>query len=398
MHAHSQEKPNTQYVPPLLYTLDEMLAMRPIEWLVEGIIPVGGFAVLYGPPGTGKTFIALDLALHVAAGQRWLGHDVKAGNAVYISAEGRAGMPTRLAGLIQHNPALRADANWFLPEPIQLLDPDAARGLLTRFDAYNLKPTLVVVDTLARCFVGGDENSSRDVGLLIATIGEIQRQTGAAVILLHHSGKPNEANNRRPSERGSSALRGAADTMIRIQRNKGVVELINDKQKDGAEFTPITITLKQTVVGDKVDEHGSPVTTCVVVATDAKDVQDSPDSQPSVGAQRALDVLAAFPTQAASSADWRSAIEKQNGKPIPPRTFQNRRGELVKRGLVEPCPHDLALYRVVGQSATSANGTPSAASSGAPSSAASATPLLGVAQGIGVRVAEGVEPDTDKAA
>jgi len=82
------------------------------------------------------------------------------------------------------------------------------------------------------------------------------------------------------------------------------------------------------------------------------------DSQPSAGAQRALDVLATFPTQAASSADWRSAIEKGNGKPIPPRTFENRRGELVKRGLVERCPHDPALYRVVGQSATSANGTP----------------------------------------
>jgi hypothetical protein len=45
-------------------------------------------------------------------------------------------------------------------------------------------------------------------------------------MVVHHTGKTGE------TERGSSALRAAADSMIRVSRDGAVVTVRNDKQKD----------------------------------------------------------------------------------------------------------------------------------------------------------------------
>ena len=61
------------------------------------------------------------------------------------------------------------------------------------------------------------------------------RELGCAVILVHHTGKSGD------SERGSSAMRGALDTMICIKKNgenntKAVMH--NTKLKDAGEWKP----------------------------------------------------------------------------------------------------------------------------------------------------------------
>jgi acetolactate synthase-1/2/3 large subunit len=57
------------------------------EWLVEGLIPSGTVTLLGGDGGTGKSLLALQLAAAVALARAWLGHPVKAGSAIFISAE-----------------------------------------------------------------------------------------------------------------------------------------------------------------------------------------------------------------------------------------------------------------------------------------------------------------------
>ena len=115
---------------------------------------------------------------------------------------------------------------------------------MQRVLADQREPVLIVLDTLARCFVGGEENSARDSGLLIAAASTIQRQTEAAVLLVHHTGKTNL-----DIERGSSALRDAADVMIRQKKDlSGLIRVSNDKQKDADEFPPVSCRLCEVVV------------------------------------------------------------------------------------------------------------------------------------------------------
>jgi RecA-family ATPase len=70
---------------------------------------------------------------------------------------------------------------------------------------------LAVVDTLARCFVGGEENSARDMGRFVAAADRLRTATGAAALLLHHVSRHGGAI------RGSTALPGALDTGIAVE-------------------------------------------------------------------------------------------------------------------------------------------------------------------------------------
>ena len=100
-------------------------------------------------------------------------------------------------------------------------------------------PSLVIFDTLARCMAGGDENSAKDMGLLIAGADRIRAELGCAVLLVHHTNKSGE------SERGSTALRGGVDTLLKLKKNdEGTLTLECEKQKDAAPFGPIHLQLK----------------------------------------------------------------------------------------------------------------------------------------------------------
>jgi len=94
---------------------------------------------------------------------------------------------------------------------------------------------LIVIDTLARSFGGGDENSASDMMQFVVTCGHIQKIVqDAALMILHHSGKDSAKGMR-----GSSALLGAVDSELELIRYedsmKGVIRIA--KQKDGEDGT-----------------------------------------------------------------------------------------------------------------------------------------------------------------
>jgi RecA-family ATPase len=66
------------------------------EWLIDGVLPKGGSAVLFGESGTGKTFTALDWSFHIGLGRPWLGRAVKQGDVVYVAGEGGSGYRDRV--------------------------------------------------------------------------------------------------------------------------------------------------------------------------------------------------------------------------------------------------------------------------------------------------------------
>src|SRR5207249_11248883 len=63
-----------------------------------------------------------------------------------------------------------------LPEPVKLAAPDGdLPKLLCTVRALETPPVLIVVDTLARAMTGSDENSSKDMGLLVESADELRR-------------------------------------------------------------------------------------------------------------------------------------------------------------------------------------------------------------------------------
>ena len=221
-----------------LLSIDDLDQLPAPDWVITGFLPEG-LSVLFGAPSTFKSFIALDLALSVAAGVPWAGRPVRQGYVVFVAAEGTSGLKQRKdAWIAAHDDKgvideLRTHAH-FLPLSVDLLDPTAAARLSAALTGVPARPALVVIDTMARGMTG-DENSAKDVGRFIAAVDALP---ASARLVVHHTGKDGS------SERGSGALRGAADMMARLKREEQSqrVELSCDKApKDGPAWRSMTL-------------------------------------------------------------------------------------------------------------------------------------------------------------
>lgn len=213
----------------------EEMEERP--WLVEGMLPSGAASAIIAPPASAKTFAAVDLAFHVATGLPWHGRKVTRGNVVYIAAEGQRGLRKRVMAWKKANHYLEVCNIYFVPEPVQLLDKGEVERLLTTVEDYEMEPALIVVDTFARCFLGGDENSASTMGNAVEAMRRLQVATGATVLLVHHTRKGDTV------ERGSSALRGALDTIITARKDGQFVTISCGKMKDAPEFPDVPLRL-----------------------------------------------------------------------------------------------------------------------------------------------------------
>jgi hypothetical protein len=185
-------------------------------------------AVLYGPSGSGKTFVALDWALSVATGSWWFGHEVTSGPVLYVAAEGVGGLGIRVRAWQEHRRTYGCgETNW-LPLAANLLDKHSTAALVDI--ASELRPVLVVFDTLARWIAGGDENSPKDMGLAVEAADSIRRVTGACVLLVHHTGKDIGAG-----ARGHSSLKGAVTTEVECSSEDTTVIVAKQKGGEGGE-------------------------------------------------------------------------------------------------------------------------------------------------------------------
>jgi hypothetical protein len=242
--------------PPALrlLTVAELKKLDKPEWLIEDVMPQGSLAVLYGAPGAGKSFLALDWVLSAAKGEAWVGHGMTQGPSVYIWAEGLGGLVQRIEAWETVNGPASSDS-YFVTEAVQLAPRDSQQvgQLLDIVSALPDPPKLFVFDTLARCAVGVEENSAKEIGFVIQSADWLRRETGAAVLLCHHMRKAGE------SERGSTALRGAADVMMKLDRNQGSLLLSCEKMKDAVPFERCRFVLDEIGESCVLRARGEPV-------------------------------------------------------------------------------------------------------------------------------------------
>ena len=192
-------------------------------------------AVLYGRPGTAKSFIAISMAVAVVTGRPWFGRPVRRGPVLYVAGEGTVGLAQRQRAWQEASGVSDLRGLYWLPFAVNLLEPNWGQGLAEL--AADMNAALVIIDTLARSMVGGDENRSADMTRAIEALDEIRRKSGATVEIVHHTPKEGE------TPRGHSALEGAVDTAILLKRSKGVFTLTTEKQKDIPQVEPLLFKL-----------------------------------------------------------------------------------------------------------------------------------------------------------
>lgn len=62
-------------------------APAPIQWLVEGLLPLGALGDMSGQPGDGKSTILLSLSDHISRGAKWFGQATQQTPVAWISGE-----------------------------------------------------------------------------------------------------------------------------------------------------------------------------------------------------------------------------------------------------------------------------------------------------------------------
>jgi hypothetical protein len=203
--------------------LDSIEDLEPLidEWLYRDSL-----ARIVGASGSYKTFVALDMALSVACKRDWFGSTTSGGPVLYVVAEGARGIRRRVrAWEWRKNDGRPVDDLYILPRAVQILEPE----YLALLDvARSIGAVMVVLDTQARVTVGVDENSATDMGRVVAMADRLRGETGATVVLVHHTGY-NGAH-----ARGSTAVYGALQSEIEVSRTEDGhgVDLKATKQKD----------------------------------------------------------------------------------------------------------------------------------------------------------------------
>lgn len=249
-------KPNTTKVNPEALAKKKVFDLQlasdgfntELAYLIKGYLPANAFGVVYGPSKSFKSFHAISWAACIATGTSWNNCKVHKGVVVYVVAEGGAGASKRFRGWEQHYHGSKQIGDLFtIRQPVFTGDKEQVEMLINTIHDVEKqtgeKVVLVVLDTLARCFAGADENRTADMNLFIAGCDQIKAVTGVTVLVVHHAGK-----GRTDVARGSSALSAAADFEFRINRPEDddrAYILTHTKSKDSEEHRRLMFSMSE---------------------------------------------------------------------------------------------------------------------------------------------------------
>lgn len=198
-------------------TVSGLAGIEPVRPLIVGFLARGQLADLNGAPGTGKTMAAVGMAAAIASGKRWCGHAVpERAPVLYVAAEGASGIRARLLAWCEVNgvdPASIDDTFLIAPRAVQMGDDGHMEQVRELVAGH--KVALVVFDTRARCTVGVEENSATEHGKVIGRADDISQQTGAAVLVVHHTAAGSDR------ARGTTAWDGAVWSSLLLTRAGG---------------------------------------------------------------------------------------------------------------------------------------------------------------------------------
>lgn len=282
-NGHAQAKPGDDPLGFVLVTLGQLVAepAEAVDWIVDGLIPCGGVILLSAKPKVGKTTLARTLVTAVARGLPFLGRKTLQGSAIYLALEeSRPRLRERFAKM-----GVRDDDQVWIH--VGKAPQDALLALLAAITSHH--PSLVVIDPLFRFTRVKDVSAYAEVTAALENIVEAARKTGCAIVVVHHDRKA--MGDGGDQILGSTAIFGAVDTAILMQKRSDGVRLVETEQRYGEPVAPTVVSL---------DERG-----CAVLGVSLGDYERA------ATIRRILDTLKDGPR---TQGDLREALQMQGQK------------------------------------------------------------------------------------
>jgi hypothetical protein len=200
--------------------------IAPMRWLVNGLITDGAVAVIAGEPKTAKTWLALEVAVSVALGDKVMGEfqTRRTGPVVlFLTEDHEASVRARLMSTVlghavdphEATPPIFVKAK----ATLDLSDPRTLAWLVASIRRLPEPPALLVVDPLRNVLGPLKEADNDDMAKANAALRAVRDVLGGTVLYVHHTAKLTEAGaGRRAGQRmrGASALHGGYDAGIHL--------------------------------------------------------------------------------------------------------------------------------------------------------------------------------------
>lgn len=192
------------------------LPMNQADVIPPYAIYLDGLNVLYGQPGSGKSFVAIDISKHLSKL-----HPNRA--VIYSAGEGVSGLFGRSEAWDIHHKT-RCENMYLWDEAIPLLNPEAVEEFIHHVAPLN--PLFITIDTLALAMDGQNENDTSVMTMLIKSANQLQKRLGCGILFIHHTGRAGYI-------RGSSALDGGVDSMLKLVAQDSLISVYNSLEHGG---------------------------------------------------------------------------------------------------------------------------------------------------------------------
>ena len=179
-------------------------------WLVDGLLPAGGFSVLGAKPKVGKSTLARNLALCVGNGAPFLGRTTTKGPVIYLALE------EKRDEIKKHFADMGAAGD----EDVYVHCASAPANGIEQMGVISqqLKPALVIIDPLFRFIRVKDTNDYASVTAELDPLLALARDTGAHIMMVHHLVKSSKSGG--DGLLGSTAIFGSVDSTIILRRHE----------------------------------------------------------------------------------------------------------------------------------------------------------------------------------
>lgn len=212
------------------------------RWLIHEIIPSKGAGMLHGLSGSYKTYVALDIACHIASGIDFHGMRTEQGTVIYLAGEGVNGMKKRIkawADIHQDvSPSVLTGNILFLNSvcigSLKVNKENTEfKQLIEDIGNISSNVKLIIIDTQS-VFNEGDENREETAKNFVNSCKHASVALGCSVLFIHHD-----------CIRSSNYL-PYADFSFHIKGRKPMkVELEIEKMREAASGTSFIVSLQE---------------------------------------------------------------------------------------------------------------------------------------------------------
>jgi hypothetical protein len=169
------------------------------EFVIEGLLPKVSLGLLIGDSGIGKSPLLYQASICVAAGIPFLGFATRQGDVLYCDFEnGIADVSEMARRLSSHLGLTTVPPNLHLWNFNDCSERYGQAGYTLRDMILGIKPVLVVVDSLT-AFSPLIEEKNTIATRALQDLREIARDSGAAILCVHHLRKPSTRSEEAPS-------------------------------------------------------------------------------------------------------------------------------------------------------------------------------------------------------